>query len=80
MGQILIRDIDDAAIAKLKAKASVAGKSTEAYLRSIIEREAQADMDRAAEALDRLRAMTPRRLNDSSVRFIRELRDGDDGH
>jgi plasmid stability protein len=77
MAQILVRNIEDSAFERLKAKAGTAGKSTEAFVRALIEREAHTDLGEAIAELDRLRALTPRRLTDSSSDIIRSLRDGD---
>jgi plasmid stability protein len=77
MAQILVRNIEDSAFERLKAKAGAAGKSTESFVRALIEREAHTDLSEAIAELDRLRALTPRRLADSSSDIIRSLRDGD---
>ena len=77
MAQILIRNIEDSAFERLKAKAAAAGKSTEAFARALIEREARADLRKAVAELDHLRALTPQRLADSSADIIRELRDAE---
>jgi plasmid stability protein len=77
MAQILIRNIEDAAFQRLKAKAAAAGKSTEAFARSLIERAARADRTAATAELDRLRALAPRCPTYSSADIIRELRDAE---
>ena len=81
MAQIVVRNIDEKAFAQVKVMARKSGRSTEAFVRSLIEREARANtFDPVAES-DRLRAMTPKRLSDSSVDIIRALRDeADVGH
>jgi plasmid stability protein len=78
MAQILVRNIEDAAFERLKAKAGASGKSTEAFVRALLEREAKSDIQAAIDELDRLRALTPKRLSDSSGDIIRSLRDQDD--
>jgi plasmid stability protein len=78
MAQILVRNIEDAAFERLKVKAGASGKSTEAFVRALIEREARSDVRSAAVELDRLRALTPKPLSDSSSEIIRSLRDQDD--
>jgi plasmid stability protein len=75
MAQILIRNIEDVAFERLKAKAAAAGKSTEAFARSLVERAARTDRNEAIAELDRLRALTPLCITDSSADIIRELRD-----
>jgi len=77
MAQILIRNIEDTAFERLKAKASALGKSTEAFVRSLIEREVEEDRHEAIKELDRLRSLTPHRLADSSADIIREMRDAE---
>jgi plasmid stability protein len=77
MAQILIRNIEDAGFQRLKAKAAAAGKSTEAFARSLIERAARTDRNEAITELDRLRALTPLYITDSSADIIRELRDAE---
>jgi len=75
MAQILVRNIEDAAFERVKAKAGSAGKSTEAYVRALIEGAARSDLTEAVAELDRLRALTPRPVADSSSDIIRVLRD-----
>jgi len=41
MGQVIVRNLDDAVIASLKAKASGASKSLEQYLREVLMQEAR---------------------------------------
>jgi plasmid stability protein len=78
MAQILVRNIEDSTFERLKRKASASGKSTEAFVRALIEREAGKDIGKAVAGLDRLRALTPKRLKDSSADIIRQLRDAED--
>ena len=42
MGQVLIRNLDDAVVSRLKNKAEEAEKSLEQYLRELLTRESQA--------------------------------------
>ena len=77
MAQILVRDIEDGAFERLRAKAHAVGKSTEAFIRALIEREVDDDRREAVEELDRLRSLTPQQLTDSSADIIREMRDAE---
>jgi plasmid stability protein len=76
MGQVLIRNIDDAIIERLKAHATARRQSLEQTLRDILAEAAGrlTRSERVARA-DRIRAMTPRRLEDSSTALIRADRD-----
>lgn len=76
MGQVLIRNIDDAVIERLKAHATACQQPLEQTLRDILTDAAGrlTRSERVARA-DRIRAMTPRRLKDSSTDMIRADRD-----
>lgn len=60
MAQVLVRDLPEKTVARLKSKASEAGRSLEAELRDILNRAAQPDYERekqeALAALDQIRA------------------------
>jgi plasmid stability protein len=77
MGQILLRNLDDAIIEQLKSRAARNGKSLEQTLREIVAAAVRPSTEAAWAEIDRIRAKTPRRL-DSSVPLIRAFRDGDD--
>jgi antitoxin FitA len=77
MGQILIRNLDDAVITQLKSRAARNGKSLEQTVREIIAEAVRPSKEEAWAEIDRIRAMTPRKL-ESSVPLIRAFRDGDD--
>ena len=78
MGQMVVRKIDDEALARFKARAMSEGVSAEALLRRMIETvPPRMTREQALKRADELRAMTPR-SDISSVDLIRALRDGDD--
>jgi plasmid stability protein len=61
MGTLTIRKLDDGAIARLKARARIRGRSLEAELRELLAQASRQPLilDALAEA-DRIAAMTPR--------------------
>lgn len=58
MGQILVRQLDDAAIARLKARARAQGTSVEALARAAIEQAARLTVEEKLALSRRLRAET----------------------
>ncbi len=76
MGQVLIRNVDDETIDRLKAHAAARRRPLEQVLREILSEAARrlTRNERVAIA-DRIRAMTPKRLTDSSTDLIRADRD-----
>lgn len=75
MGQVLIRNVDDAALQRLRARAARKKTSLESELREII---AQAARDGRAEARRRataLRAALSGRKHSDSTKLLREDRD-----
>lgn len=81
MAQVLVRDLPEETVARLKARAAEAGRSLEAELRDIPNRAAQPSHDQrkreALEALDRIRAQTrPWQPGEpTAAEMIREDRD-----
>ena len=76
MAQILVRNLDDASVERLKRRASKSGRSLQAEAKLILEQAAQLDMAAARQLADRLRAKVGRRSTSDSVEILRELRDG----
>lgn len=76
MGQVLIRNIDDDVIERLKSHAAARKQPLEQALRDILTDAAgrMTRSERVARA-DRIRAMTPRRLDDDSTDLIRADRE-----
>lgn len=59
MAQVLVRNLPDDVVARLKVKAAEAEKSLEQYLREILEREAADSRQLAFERLRQLRESMP---------------------
>jgi plasmid stability protein len=75
MGQVIVRNLDDQIIGRLKIKAEVHGHSLEQELREILTREAGLSPAEKVALADRIRAMTPQRLPTDSTDLVREDRD-----
>lgn len=79
MGQVLIRNLDDATIAAYREQAARNDRSLEAELRTVLAR--YRPMSHAArggvlERLATIRAMTPDRPQTPAEQLVREDRDG----
>ena len=72
--QVVVRNLDPGIVAALKRRASRAGRSLERELRTILTREARADRRELLAESDRIRAMTPAPLSDSTA-LLRQDRD-----
>lgn len=72
--QVVVRNLDPGVIAALKRQASRAGRSLERELRTILTREARTDRRELIAESDRIRAMTPAPLSDSTE-LLRQDRD-----
>ncbi|MBV8851308.1 MAG: hypothetical protein JOZ16_17185 [Methylobacteriaceae bacterium] len=77
MGQILVRNLDDAVIKQLKSRAARNGKSLEQTVREIIADAMRPSKEEAWAEIDRIRAMS-KKSDVDSVTLIRAFRDGDD--
>ena len=77
MGQLLVRNLDDEVIAKLKLLASQENASLEQTARRILSDSVRLTKAQALAELDRVRAMT-KPSSVSSVDLLRAFRDGDD--
>lgn len=75
MAQVIVRNLDEQIVASLKTKAELHGHSLEQELRAILKRAAELTPEEKLTLVDRIRAMTPRRLEDDSADLIREDRD-----
>ncbi|HRJ69616.1 MAG TPA: hypothetical protein PK812_08410 [Beijerinckiaceae bacterium] len=77
MGQILVRNLDDGVIARLKSKAKRDGKSLEQTAREALTSAVRPSRAEVIAELDRIRAMSkPSAV--TSVELLRAFRDGDD--
>jgi plasmid stability protein len=76
MGQILVRQINDEALAGFRDRARREGMSAEAFARKLIETEARRmTREEALKRMDELRAMTPK-SNALSIELLHAIRDG----
>jgi plasmid stability protein len=75
MGQVLIRNVDDAVIAALRARAASRGLSLEAELRDALTRAAAHPRAAIAVELAAVRAMTPSGKRRPADELVREGRD-----
>ncbi|HLZ66722.1 MAG TPA: hypothetical protein VKQ29_10865 [Aliidongia sp.] len=75
MAQLLVRQVADALVAALKARARAHNRSTEAEHRAILEAALMPAAADFAERAARLRAETKGRLSGDSVDLVREDRD-----
>ena len=77
MAQILVRDLDDATVERLKKRAQANGRSLQAEVKMVLEQHARMEMAAFAAAADRIREelkATGRTFSDSAE-IIREERD-----
>jgi plasmid stability protein len=77
MGQIIVRNLDDEVIARLKAKAEAANLSLEQSVRNILQAAAGPSRQELWLEIDRIRAMSPPSDIDSTA-LVREDRDNDE--
>jgi antitoxin FitA len=75
MGQLLVRNLDDAIVERLKRQAEARKISLEQLLREILATAAGPSRKQVLAEMDRIRAMTPKKLETSSTDLIREDRD-----
>jgi plasmid stability protein len=78
MGQILVRNLDDAVIAALKRLGAASGTSTEEQARRALTRAVGLDRAAAAERLAEVRRLIGRVPGPTAVELLREDRDRDD--
>jgi plasmid stability protein len=78
MGQILVRNLDDAVIAELRCLAAAAGTSTEEQARRALAQAVGLDRVAAAERLAEIRRRIGRLPGPTSVELLREDRDRDE--
>lgn len=75
MGQILIRNIDDAVHRRLKAKAVEKGVSLEAYVRGLLHEETKPSKEEFLARAAEIRAMTKRVISaEESQKILEESR------
>ena len=74
MARVLIRELDDEIVTKLKARARSHGRSLEAELREILQRAASADLAEARSLAAKLRRRLSGRSHSDSAASIAEDR------
>ncbi len=75
MAQVLVRDLDDDVVARLKKRARNHRRSLQAELRHILEQAAQADMTEARRLAQRIRRRLAGRKHTESALLVAEDRD-----
>jgi antitoxin FitA len=75
MGQLLVRNLDDAVVERLKRQAEARKISLEQFLRELLSRAAGPTRAEMLAEADRIRSMTPKPLTDDSTDLIRADRD-----
>jgi antitoxin FitA len=75
MAQVIIRNLPDDVVARLKVRARQRKHSLEQELREILQEASQPSREEIIADIDRIRAMTPQKLQSSSTDLIREDRD-----
>jgi antitoxin FitA len=77
MGQILVRNLDDSVIERLKARAAREKSSLEQTVRQILEEASKPSKEEVWAEIDRIRERQPKSTIDSTA-IIRAWRDGND--
>ena len=75
MAQILVRNLDNNVVARLKKRAQREGRSLQSEAKVILEQAAQADMEYALELANAIRSKFTGRKFQNSTDLIREDRD-----
>ncbi|MGH6912302.1 MAG: FitA-like ribbon-helix-helix domain-containing protein [Geminicoccales bacterium] len=80
MAQLLVRNLDEDLVRRLKLRAAAAGRSAEAEHRLILEQALEPDVAAFKERARQLRERTKGRSTVDSADIIREFRDRDNPH
>ena len=75
MGQVLVRELPDEVIERLKAKAAAEGRSLEGYLRLVLEQASGLDRDEFLALADAVAETTRDRTQTEATELIRASRD-----
>ena len=75
MGQVLVRNVDDRTIERLRLRAELKGHSLEQELREIIKQAAGPTVEERLAMIDRVRAMQKKPSKMLSEDVVRKLRD-----
>jgi plasmid stability protein len=74
VSQILVRNLDDAAVERLKSRARAHGRSLQAEAKDILEQSARFDVAEARKLVDCIRRSFEGRKFDDSTELVREDR------
>lgn len=74
MSQILVRNLDDAAVERLKSRARAHGRSLQAEAKDILEQSARIDVAETRKLVDCIRKSFEGRKFDDSTELVREDR------
>ncbi len=74
MGRVLVRNLDDAVVERLKRRASQNGRSLEGELRHILEQAAEANMTEARRLAGQIRRKLAGRQHSDSAQMLAEDR------
>lgn len=77
MGQVLVRDLPDEVVERLKAKAAAEGRSLEAHLRRVLEDASGLDREELLALADAVADSTRGRRQTDAADLIRSSRDRD---
>ena len=75
MAQVLVRNLDDDVVERLRQRARREGRSLEQKLREVLTEAARPNREEIRADMDRIRAMTPAVPQTDSADLIREDRD-----
>ena len=75
MAQVLVRDLPDQVVERLKAKAAAEGRSLEAYLRGVLEEASKFDRSEFIALVNEIAETTRGRPQTDAVELIRKSRD-----
>jgi plasmid stability protein len=74
MSQILVRNLDEAVVERLKSRARAHGRSLQAEVKDILEQSAKNDIAEARKLVDRVRRSFEGRKFNDSTKLVREDR------
>lgn len=75
MAQVLVRDLPEEVVERLKAKATAEGRSLESYLRQVLEGASALGREEFLAVADAIAATTRERTQTDSTDIIRQSRD-----
>lgn len=75
MAQVLVRDLPDDVVERLKAKAAAEGRSLEAHLRAVLEEASGLNRDEFLALADNIAAASRDRPQTEAVEVVRASRD-----